>query len=104
MKTALLRRLERLETVQDLQESDRRLKIEFAYLKELPREYNGPRHILTVGRRANGREECEERPGEPPPNHEEARDQNVMRIYIVHAAEPNTEIRGGNLENGQAMG
>ena len=81
-----------------------RLKIEFAYLKQLPREYTGTRHIVTVGRRPDGREEREERPGEPPPNHEAARDQNVKRIYIVHAAEPNTEIREGNLENGQAIG
>jgi hypothetical protein len=83
MKTALLKRLECLEMVQDLQDSDRRLKIEFAYLKQLPHEYTGPSHIVTVGRRPDGREECEERPGEPPPNHEAARDQNVMRIYIV---------------------
>jgi hypothetical protein len=89
MKTALVRRLERLETELDLQESNRRLKIEFAYLKQLPREYTGPRHIVTVGRRPDGREECEERPGEPPPNHETARDENVLRIYIVYAAATN---------------
>jgi hypothetical protein len=99
MKTALLRRLERLETVGAFLEGDRRPKIEFAYLKQLPREYTGTRHIVTVGRRPDGREECEERPGEPPPNHEAARDQNVMRIYIVSAAEPDTKIREGNLEN-----
>jgi hypothetical protein len=104
MKAALLKRLERLEMVQDLQERDRRLKIEFAYLKQLPREYTGPRHILTVGRRPDGREECEERPGEPPPNHEAARDHNVKRMYIVYAAEPDTKIREGNLENGKAIG
>ena len=46
MKTALMKRLERLETVQDLQESDRRLKIEFAYLKQLPCDYTGPRHEI----------------------------------------------------------
>jgi hypothetical protein len=37
-------------------------------------------------------------------NHEAAWDQNVMRIYIVYAAETNTEIREGNRENGQAIG
>ena len=31
--------------------------IEFAYLKQLPREYTGPSHIVTVGRRPDGREE-----------------------------------------------
>ena len=104
MKTALVKRLERLETVQDLQESDRRLKIDFAYLKQLPREYNGPRHVVTVGRRRDGREECEERPGEAPPNHAPARDDNTLRIYIVYAAETNSEIREPNVENGQAIG
>jgi hypothetical protein len=71
--------------------------------RQLPREYNGPRHILTVGRRANGREECEERPGEPPPNHEPARDASVLRIYIVSATETNSEIREPQLENGKAI-
>ena len=92
MRSALLKRVERLETVQGFQESDRRLKIEFAYLKQLPREYSGPRHIVTVCRRLNGREECEERAGEAPPNHEPARDENPLRIYIVYAAET-SEIR-----------
>jgi hypothetical protein len=59
---------------------------------------------VKVGRRPNGREECEERPGEPPPNHEPARDENVQRIYIVYAAETNSEIREPNLENGKAIG
>ena len=35
MKLALLKRLEHLETTQAFQEGDRRLKIEFAYLKQL---------------------------------------------------------------------
>ena len=91
MKTALLRRLERLETVHDRQESNRRLKIELAYLKHLPREYTGPRHIVTVSRRPDGREECEERPVQQPPNDDTAGDMNVLRIYIVHAAETNRE-------------
>ena len=56
MKTALLRRLERLETVQDLQEGDRRLKIEFAYLKQLPRNTLVPAtSSLLAGVRTGGR-------------------------------------------------
>jgi hypothetical protein len=90
--------------VQGFQESNRRLQIEFAYLKQLPREYTGPRHIVTVGRRPDGREECEERPGEAPPNHETAWDENVLRIYIVYAAETSSEIREPNLENDKAIG
>ena len=46
---------------------------------------------------------CEERAGEPPPNHETARDENAMRIYIVPAAETNSEIREPNLENYKAI-
>jgi hypothetical protein len=33
-------------------ESNQRLKIEFAYLKLPPREYEGPRHIVSVSQRA----------------------------------------------------
>jgi hypothetical protein len=93
-----------LETVRAVEQSHRQLKIEFTYLKLLPGEYSGPRHRVKVGRRPDGREECEERPGEPPPNHETARDENVLRIHIVYAAEANREIREPNLENGQAIG
>jgi hypothetical protein len=92
MKTAIPKRLKRLETVQAFQESDRRLKIEFAYLKHLPREYTGPRHIVTVGRNPDGREECEERPGEPPPGRGPVGAENAMRIYVVSAAETSSEI------------
>jgi hypothetical protein len=48
MRSALLPRLKRLETVRAVEESDRPLKVEFAYLKVLPREYSGPRHIVSV--------------------------------------------------------
>jgi hypothetical protein len=49
--------------------------LKFAYLKLLPREYEGPRHIVKVGKGPDGRDECEERPGPPP------RDPNVRIIY-----------------------
>ena len=71
MKSALLTRLKRLETVRAVEQSHRPFKIEFAYLKLLPREYSGSRHRVKVGQRPNRRDECEERPGEPPPNHAE---------------------------------
>ena len=73
MRSALLTRLKRLETVQAAEERNRRLKVEVAYLKLLPREYSGPRHRLQVGQRPDGRDEYEERPGEPPPNHSRSR-------------------------------
>jgi hypothetical protein len=93
MKTAVLARLKRLETVRMVGESKRPLKFEFAYLKLLPREYAGPRHIVKVGQRPDGRGEYEERPGPPPPNHAADQDSNVMRIYLVRAPETANEIR-----------
>jgi len=74
-------------------ESDRRLKIEFAYLKLLPREYSGPRHIVSVSKRPDGRCEYEERPGEAPPNQSRVNDENVMTIFFVRAQETGNEIR-----------
>jgi hypothetical protein len=67
MRAALVTRLKRLETVRAVEEGDHLLKIEFAYLKLLPREYSGPRHIVSVSKRPDGRCDYEERPGEPPP-------------------------------------
>ena len=46
--------MKRLETVQAVEESNRRVKVEFAHLKLLPREYSGPRHIVKAGQRAGG--------------------------------------------------
>jgi hypothetical protein len=93
MKAGLLKRLERLESVQGVLESDRRLKVEIAHLRLLPPEYSGPRHIVTLGKRLNGREECEERAGEPPPNQALAQDEKVLKVYVVSAREVSNEIR-----------
>ena len=89
---SLLARLKRLETVRAIEKSNRPLKIEFADLKLLPREYEGPRHRVKVGQSPDGRDEYEERPGEPPPNHVEDQDPNVMRLYLVSAPEAANEI------------
>jgi hypothetical protein len=52
------------------------------FRKLLPREYSGPRHIVSVGKRPDGRCEYEESPGKPPPNHAEdpgpQRDANLL--------------------------
>jgi hypothetical protein len=85
LRSALVTRLKRLESVRIVGETNQRLKIEFAYLKLLPREYSGPRHIVKVGQRPDGRDECEERAGEPPPNQGRGNDENVMRVYFVRA-------------------
>ena len=91
MKVAVLGRLKRLETVRAVEQSHHPFKIEFAYLKLLPREYSGPRHRVKVGQRPDGRDEYEERPGEPPPNHAEDQDPSVMRLYLVRARETSNE-------------
>jgi hypothetical protein len=91
MRAALVSRLKRLEAVRATEERDRPLKVEFAYLKQLPREYSGPRHIVSVSKRPDGRCEYEERPGEAPFNHVEDPDPNVMKIYFVRAPESGNE-------------
>jgi hypothetical protein len=93
MRAAILARVKRLETVRPVEDRDRPFKIEFAYLKLLPREYSGPRHSVKVGQRPDGRDEYEERPGEPPPNHVEDQDPYVMRLYLVRASETGNEDR-----------
>ena len=93
MKSTLLTRLKRLETVRAAVESNRPLKIEFAYLRLLPREYSGFRHRVKVGQRPDGRDGYEERPGEPPPNRAEDQDPNVMKLYFVRAQETGNENR-----------
>ena len=93
MRSALLSRLKRLVTVRAVEENNRRLKVEFAYLKQLPREYSGPRHIVSVSKRPDGRCEYEERPGKAPPNQSRVNDENVMTIYFVRAQERGNENR-----------
>jgi hypothetical protein len=93
MRCALLARLKRLESVQAVDDSNRPLKVEFAYLKLLPREYSGLRHRVRVGQRPDGRGEYEERPGAPAPNQSEGRNENVRRIYFVRAPETGNKNR-----------
>ena len=93
MRSALLARLKRLETAKAVEESNRPLKVEFAYLKQLPREYSGPRHIVSVSKRPDGRCNYEERPGPRPPNQSRGNDENVMTIFFVRAQETGNEIR-----------
>jgi hypothetical protein len=92
MRSALLARVKRLETVRAVEENDHPLKVEFAYLKLLPREYSGPRHRVEVGQRPDGRCEYEERLGPPPPDHVEDQDSIVMRLYLVRAHDAADEI------------
>jgi hypothetical protein len=93
MRSALLTRLKRLEAVRPVEDGSSPPKFEFAYLKLLPREYDGPRHRVKVGQRPDGRYEYEERPGPPPPNHAEKPDPNVGTIYLVRAQQSGNENR-----------
>ena len=95
MRAALVSRLKRLETVRAAVERDRPLKVEFAYLKQLPREYSGPKHIVSVSKRPDGRCNYEERPGEAPQNQErnKSKSDNVMTVFFVRAQEAADEIR-----------
>ena len=52
----------------------------------------GPRHIVPVGQRLDGRDEYEERPGPPAPDHAEKQDPNVRTIYFVRAQETGSEF------------
>ena len=92
MRSALLARVKRLETVKAVQESTRPLKIEFAYLKLLPREYSGSRQSVSVSQRPDGRDEYQERPGPAPPNQRRVNNENVMTIYFVRAQNTANEI------------
>ena len=61
MKAAILARLKRLEEVRGI--PCRPPEFQVGYLKELPPQYAGERHIVTVGRDANGTYQWEERRG-----------------------------------------
>jgi len=78
--------------VKAVEESNRPRKVEFAYLKQLPREYSGPRHIVSVSKRPDGRCYYEERPGPPPPNQDRSKVENVMTIFFVRAQDTGGEI------------
>jgi hypothetical protein len=54
MRSALLTRLRRLEEVRAV-ECQHRLPVQFGYLKELPPEYAGERHLITVRRLPDGK-------------------------------------------------
>ena len=64
MKTALLKRLQRLEEVRGSQCRPPEFQVGFA--KKLPAEYTGDCHLVTVGRDPDGTYRWEERPGPEP--------------------------------------
>jgi hypothetical protein len=65
MKAALLARLKRLEEVK-ANENPPPVEFQIGYLKSLPTEYTGDRHIVTVGRDPDGNYRWEEQYGPEP--------------------------------------
>ena len=81
---SLLTRLKRLENVRTAERLPP-VELQIGYVKELPREYSGERHIVTVGRDSDGHYQWEERPG-PGPAHENDGDaRTIMRVVLVEA-------------------
>ena len=68
---SVVSRLARLEQLNRISTAPQRLRIQYCYLKTLPDDYMGPRHIVTVSQLpagSGGEEwfEWEERPGPGP--------------------------------------
>ena len=82
---SLLTRLKRLEHVQAAERWPQ-IELQIGYLKKLPPEYVGERHVVTVGRLADGKYQWEERPG-PAPAEEDADPRTIIRINLVEAKE-----------------
>jgi hypothetical protein len=81
---SLLTRLKRLEHARAAERLPQ-FEVQIGYLKELPPEYVGERHIVTVGRLADGEYHWEERPGPgPTPANEDDDDaRTIIRINLV---------------------
>jgi hypothetical protein len=82
MKTALLKRLKRLEEVRAI-ETQAPVEFQRGYLKKLPQEYTGKRHVVTVGRAADGKYRWEEQRGAPPASEDSPK--SIFRIFLVGA-------------------
>ena len=82
--TSLLTRLKRLENVRAAERLPP-VELQIGYVRELPREYSGERHIVTVGRDSDGAYQWEERPG-PAPVRED--DDNTKTIIMVELVSP----------------
>jgi hypothetical protein len=82
MKAALLNRLQRLEQMRA--GGSRPVELQFGYLKKLPPDYTGERHVVTLGRLLDGNYQWEERPG-PAPVEDEDYSKTIIRLNLVEA-------------------
>jgi len=83
---SLLTRLKRLENVQAAERLPQ-VELQIGYLKKLPPEYVGERHVVTVDRLADGKYHWEERPGPTPANEDDDDALMIIRINLVAAKE-----------------
>jgi hypothetical protein len=79
---ALLTRIKRLETVRAI-EHQPPVELQIGYLKKLPEEYAGERHVVTVRRHTDGTYRWEERRGAPPASEDSPK--SIFRIFLVRA-------------------
>ena len=82
MRTALLKRVKRLEVVRAV-ESQPPVEFQIGYVKKPPADYTGERHVVTVGRAVDGKYRWEERRGAPPAS--EDGPTSIIRIFLVGA-------------------
>jgi len=91
---AIAKRLRRLEDRFGQASGPRRMVVQYGYLKRLPDDYTGPRHVVTVrqippeelspAERTDNWFEWEERPGpEPASNAAGPNDEIVVRVHYV---------------------
>jgi hypothetical protein len=85
MKTAILTRLKRLEEVRAA-ENPAPVEFQTGYLKELPADYTGERHIVTMGRDPDGNYRWEERPV-PEPNDDKRTSIPPFRVVLASPEE-----------------
>jgi hypothetical protein len=80
---SLVTRLKRLENVRAA-ECQPHVELQIGhYVKELPPEYTGERHVVTVGRLSDGTYHWEERPGPAPGNEDDGDGLTILRIIPV---------------------
>ena len=88
MKVSLIARVGRLERI-EARVAETGLQVQIGYMKRLPADYQGDRHVVTVGQQAAdgarpGRYEFEERPGLAPL---ESKRENILRVCLVSVTE-----------------
>ena len=81
---SLLTRLKRLEKVRA---ADRlpQIELQIGYLKKLPPEYTGERHVVTVDRLSDGTYHWEERPGPAPAIEDDGDARTIIRVVFGEA-------------------